>query len=100
MDRLLASQHLDKKKLAELKTLRERLNPFSLSETINQKLDRIWNLAHYRFKPSDIKKKARTKVDELSSVEKETLEALSQVFGIKVYVRTRKGGELIAVHHG
>jgi len=37
---------------------------------------------------------------ELSSVERETLEALSQTFGIKVYVRTRKGGELIAVGHG
>ena len=39
-------------------------------------------------------------LEELSPVEKETLEGLSQAFGTKIYIRTRKGGELIALRHG
>jgi len=100
LDRLLSSGHLDKKRCDELKALRERLDPFSLSERINQKLECIWDLAHYRYKPCEVEKKPKEKQGELSSVERETLEAISQAFGITVYVRTQKGGELKAVHHG
>lgn len=73
---------------------------FSLSETVNQKLEYIWNLAHYRYQPPKIEEKINTELEGLSSVERETLETILQVFGINVYVRTRKGGELIAVRHG
>jgi len=90
LDRLLASKQLDEKTLTELKRLRERLDPFSLSERINKKLEYIWDLAHYRYKPSDIKEKTHAELDELSSFERETLEALSHTFGITVYVRTHK----------
>jgi len=100
LDRLLASQNLDQKKDDELKALREQLDPFALSEAINQKLQRIWDLAHYRYKPSNIEKRTAEKLNELSAVERETLEAISQVFGMKVYVKTRRGEELIAVNHG
>lgn len=100
LDRLLSSKHLNKRKREELKTRREGLDPFSLSETINKKLECIWDLAHYRFKPSDIKEKTHAELDKLSSVERETIKAISQIFGMKVYVRTRKGGDLVAVHHG
>ncbi|MFQ5976425.1 MAG: transposase family protein [Candidatus Hydrothermarchaeales archaeon] len=99
MDRLLTSGQLDEKRCEELEVLRERLDPFNLSEVIEQKLERIWDLAHYRFKP-DEKKRVDEKEDELSPVEREVLEGISQSFGINVYVRTRKNGELIAVNHG
>jgi hypothetical protein len=39
-------------------------------------------------------------LDELSSVERETLEALSKALSINIYVRTRKEGKLIDPHHG
>ena len=100
LDRLLASGYLSKKRVEELKALRERLNPFSLSERINKKLERIWDLAHYRYKPTDDEKKGRSELNKLSSVEKETLEAIAQALGVTVYVRARRGGELVAIHHG
>jgi len=100
LDRLLASGHLDEKRCEELKALRERLDPFKRSEVVNYKLERIWELAHYRYKPAEVEKKTNAELNELSSIEKEALEGLSQAFGIKIYVRTRKDGKLIALHHG
>jgi len=100
MDRLLASGYLDEKRCEELKALRGRIDPFKLSEVVNHKLERIWELAHYRYKPAEEEKKAKDKLDELSSVERETLEAISQAFGITVYIRSRRGGDLVAVNHG
>lgn len=100
LDRLLSSKHADKKRLAELVALRESLDPFSLSERLNEKLEHIWSLACYRPKPSDEGKKEDAKIEGLSPDEKETLESIAQVFGISVYVRTRKDGDLIAIRHG
>jgi len=100
LDRLLASEHIDKKKCDELKALRERLDPFLLSETVNQKLQSIWHLAHYRYQPPSSQENSSDQLEELSPVEREVLEGLSQAFGINVYVRTRKDGKLIALHHG
>lgn len=100
LDRLLTSQHIDQKKRDELKLLRERLDPFLLSDMVNQKLQSIWDLAHYRYRPSDDQEKTSDPLEDLSPVEREVLEGLSQALGIKVYVRARKDGELISLHHG
>ncbi len=100
LDRLLASEHIKESKKEELIALRERLDPFELSEIIDQKLQRIWNLAHYRYKPKDIKKSTKDLREQLSNEEKETLEEISQIFGIEVYVRTHEEGELVAINHG
>lgn len=100
LDRLLSSKQADKERLAELVTLRDSLDPFSLSERLNEKLEHIWSLAHYRPKTSDKEKKEEEKIEGLSPVEKETLESIAQVFGITVYVRTRKDGNLVAIRHG
>jgi len=100
LDRLLVSQELDQGKLLELKTLREQTDPFELSETVNQKLERIWELAHYRPQLVSGQKKSKSQLNELSSVERKTLEAISQVFRVNVYARTKKGGELVTVSHG
>jgi hypothetical protein len=97
LDRLIASGHLDHQKCEEFKALREKMNPFSLSEKVNQKLQRIWDLAHYRYTPS---KKINPQSEKLTPAEKETLEDIAQVFGITVYVRTHKEGKLIALGNG
>ena len=100
LDRLIASGHLDQQKCKGLKALRERMDPFSLSETVNQKLQQIWDLAHYRYNPPKIEKKINSQPEKLTPAEKETLEDIAQVFGITVYVRTHKKGKLIALGNG
>ena len=100
LDRLFASGCLEEKKVEELKALRGSLDPFSLSERIIQKIELIWDLAHYRWKPSEEEKKGSGELQELSSVEREALKVISQSLGITVYVRTRRKGELVVVNHG
>lgn len=100
LDRLFVSGHLNKKRCDELKALRDNLDPFVLSETINKKLDGIWDLAQYRYKLADVENKSKEKMDELSVEERETLEDISQAFGITVYVRTRRNEELKAIQFG
>lgn len=45
LDRLLESGQGDRVKLEELRLLREKTNPFRLSEAVNKKLSIIWGLA-------------------------------------------------------
>jgi hypothetical protein len=47
-ERLIASEHADPKRIAELRTLRDHLDPFTLSATIDAKLARIHSLATHR----------------------------------------------------
>jgi len=98
LDRLLTSAAQEK--LLELKALREQLNPFELSERVNQKLERVWALACQRRSPAESGKSVSDELKHLSSAERKTLKAISQIFGVNVYVRTRKGGELIRISHG
>jgi hypothetical protein len=100
LDRLLASEHIDQSQKKKLMALRENLDPFELSEAVNQKLQQIWDKAHYRYKPPKTKIETRKELQELSPEEKETLEDIAGVFGITVYVRTHKEGKLVAINHG
>ncbi len=100
LDRLLVSKHLNQEKTNELKTLRESLDPFSLAEAITSKLERLWDLAHYRYQPSKASKKSPAKQAELSGVEREALEAISHIFGMNIYIRAGKNGELVPIRHG
>ncbi|MCK4494782.1 MAG: hypothetical protein KAU91_00410, partial [Candidatus Aminicenantes bacterium] len=100
LDRLLASEHIDQSQKEELIAIREKLDPFELAETVDQKLQQIWEKAHYRYKPPKIKIEARKEQQELSIEEKETLEDIASIFGITVYVRTHKEGKLVAINHG
>jgi len=100
LDRLLASNHLDKQPCEKLRSFRESMDPFSLSEKVNQKLQQIWEMAHYRYNPPKGEGKTNSQPEKLSVAEKETLEDIAQVFGITVYVRTHKGGKLIALGNG
>lgn len=100
LDRLLASEHIDQSQKEQLIALRERLDPFELAETVDQKLQQIWKKAHYRYKPPKTKIEVRKEQQELSQEEKETLEDIASIFGITVYVRTHKEGKLVAINHG
>jgi hypothetical protein len=100
LDRLLSSEHADKERLAEYVALRKNLDPFSLSERLNEKLEHIWSLAHYRPKSSSKEEKKGEKIEGLSSIEKKTLQSIAQVFGVTVYVRTQKDGDLVTIRHG
>lgn len=84
LDRLLAANTGDPTKLEALKKLRARLDPFKLSEVIEQKLDRIFKLANQRHSPPLTSADIQT--DDLSAVEKQTLEAISKSFGIPIYI--------------
>ena len=100
LDRALASGDLDDKRAQELKALRQGLDPFCLSERVNNKLERIWELAHYRYQPTEQDKRAKAEPGQLSPEERQALEAISQAFGITVYARTHPGGELVAIPDG
>ncbi len=79
LERVLASPEADPVKVAQLMALRERLDPFALSQAIDQKLARLYALAHPR--PQE-QRGSRP----LTGVEKNSLGALAQSFGIPVYV--------------
>ena len=100
LDRVLASGHLDQKRAQELKALRQGLDPFCLAEGLNNKLQRVWDLARYPCQPPQEKKTAKPKPSGLSPEEREALEAISQALGITVYARTQRGGDLVAIGHG
>jgi hypothetical protein len=51
LDRVLASADADPKKVAALKALRERIDPFELSTAVDRKLEHIYALAHQRLSP-------------------------------------------------
>ncbi len=88
LDRLVASKLGDRARLQELKRLRATVDPFKLSQIIEQKLDRIFQLANPRHSqrslPPEIQK------DDLSSIEKKTFRTLSNTFGIAVYIGKHK----------
>ena len=53
LDRLLESKHGDRVKLAALRRLRDQLDPFELSKTVDRKLQAIWKLSSEgRIKPA------------------------------------------------
>ena len=88
LDRLLNCKLDDPAKLQELKKLRASLDPFKLSQIIEQKLDRIFELTNPRYAqrslPSAIEK------DHLSPIEKQTFQTLSNTLGISVYIGKHK----------
>jgi hypothetical protein len=51
LERVLASPAVDPARAAELRRLREQLDPFALAQAIEQKLDRIYALAHPHHRP-------------------------------------------------
>jgi len=48
----------DREKVAQLETLRKRLDPFQLARTIERKLERIYGLANRRLSPREVQETA------------------------------------------
>jgi hypothetical protein len=91
-ERVCACSQANPTKVAHFKKLLESLDPFLLSQTIDQKLDRIYGMANHRTspKPSSTQLKHQNPTPSLSRIEKESLLALSEAFGITVNVKTPK----------
>lgn len=86
LDRLIASKKADSMKLAQLTALREQIDPFDLSHTVNHKLEQIWRLAHHRNQPQ-ITTTPSTKSNGLSKQELQFLEAISHTLRPKLQKR-------------
>jgi len=88
--RVIASKQGDPVKIAELQKLSATLNPFDLTKTIENKLDRLFKLANGKQSPkATIAAQAEKKNQKpLTKVEKETLKDLSQIFpGLTVAIK-------------
>ncbi|MBI3002937.1 MAG: DDE-type integrase/transposase/recombinase [candidate division NC10 bacterium] len=81
LERVLASPERDPGKVAHLQALRERLDPFALAQAIDQKLERLYALAHPRPRPQP-----QARPPALSAVERKSLQAVSEIFGIPCVV--------------
>jgi len=96
-ERVMASTQADPHKVAELKTLRDSLNPFELAKTIDLKLERIYKMANFRHSPkSSAPDKSQLKTQKpkpLSQTESETYKTLSEIFGIPISFNAPKKPE-------
>jgi hypothetical protein len=95
LDRLIESGKGDAAKIAELKKLRESLDPFELSTIIDRKLKRIYSLANRRWSPraethDEAKLKKLVDMPILNTAEQDALRTLSRHFRVKaVHLESR-----------
>ena len=82
-ERVLACPEADPVQVAHLKARRDRLDPFALAQAIDQKLTQLYALAHHPTRPQ-----SRATPPALTPVERQALQAVSEAFGIPVYVGT------------
>ena len=79
LERLLHCAEADPLKTQELKRLRERTDPFQLAKRLEQKLERIFEMANHRISPSP--QPAQPNVQPLTRMEKQTLGEISKILG-------------------
>ena len=84
LERVVACPEADPVKVAHLKALRERLDPFALAQAIDQQLTQLYALAHHHPRP-----KPQANGEDLTLVEKQAVQALSESFGIPISLGTR-----------
>ncbi len=84
LERVLACPEADPVKATHLKALRDRLDPFALAAAIDQQLTQLYALAHHRPRP-----KPKANGADLTLVEKQAVQALSESFGIPISVSTQ-----------
>jgi hypothetical protein len=88
LERLLACPQADPAKLQELKKLRETTDPFKLAKTIEQKLERVYQLANQRVSPNP--KIPLPTSQPLTRAERQAVLEISELLGINVPVGTQK----------
>ena len=89
LERLSACPQADPAKLHELKKLRAATDPFELAKTIEQKLERIYQLANHRVSPSPTIPEPKPS-PPLTRAERQAVLEISEFLGIKVRVGTQK----------
>jgi len=85
-ERVRACPEADPVKVAQLQALRAQLDPFALAEAIDQKLTRLYTVAHHRVKPQPT-----SAPPALTAAERQAVQALSERFSIPVSVGTGGG---------
>jgi len=88
LERLLACSQTDPVKLQELKRLRDATDPFALAKTIEQKLERIYQLANHRVSPSP--ELPQPSLRPLTRAERQAAQEVSELLGIMVRGGTKK----------
>jgi hypothetical protein len=88
LQRLAACPQADPLKLAELQKLTDATDPFDLANAIEQKLERIYQLANQRVSTSP--KPPQPSAQPLTRAERQALQEISEFLGISPKVRTRK----------
>lgn len=88
LERVAACPQADPLKLAELQKLRDATDPFALAKTIDQKLERIYQLANHRVSPS--LEPPQPSRRPLTRAERQARLEISEILGIKVHVETQK----------
>jgi hypothetical protein len=88
LERLLACPQADPAKLQELKKLRAATDPFALAKTIEQKLQRIYQLANHRVSPSP--EPPQPSLRPLTRAERHAVLEISEVLGTNVRGETQK----------
>jgi len=88
LERLLNCPQADSAKIQKLKTLRERTNPFELAKRIEQKLERIYQMANYRVSPTP--KPPVPSPHPLTPQERQALLEISELLNSKVIFQTPK----------
>ena len=81
LERVLGSPEADPVKAGHLTALREQLDPFLLSQAIDQKLERLYALAHHRPRPQP-----NASPPALTAVERQAVQALSERLGIPISI--------------
>jgi len=79
LERLLNCAQADPLKIQELKRLRDRTDPFQLAKGMEQKLERIYQMANQRISPGP--QPTDPHIQSLTGMEKQTLTELSKIFG-------------------
>ena len=87
-ERLLACPQADPAKLQELKKLRKGIDPFALANTIEQKLERIYQLANHRVSPR--LEPPQPSLRPLTRAERQAVLEISEVLGINLRGETQK----------
>jgi transposase InsO family protein len=82
LERLLGCAQADPVKTQELKVLRDQTDPFQLAKRMEQKLERIYQMANQRISPSP--QPPQSNVQPLTRMEKQTLGEISKIFGIQL----------------
>jgi transposase InsO family protein len=89
LERVAACPQADPLKLAELQRLRDATDPFALAKTVEQKLERIYQLANQRVSPSPQLPQPSPK--PLTRAERQALREISEFLGtVNVHVGTQK----------